>query len=81
MKCTVLFFAQLAEAIGTKRLELELNEGATLGDARAVLAANHDAIARMGDSLALAVNEKYAAQNTTLTDGDTIALIPPVSGG
>ena len=31
--------------------------------------------------LLLAVNRSYAQRETTLADGDEIALIPPVSGG
>ncbi len=32
-------------------------------------------------SFALAVNESYADDNLVLKEGDTIAVIPPVSGG
>ena len=32
-------------------------------------------------SFALAVNESYADDSLLLRDGDTIAIIPPVSGG
>lgn len=33
------------------------------------------------DQTMIAVNEEYAHENTQLKDGDTVALIPPVSGG
>ena len=32
-------------------------------------------------SFALAVNESYADDEMMLKDGDTVAIIPPVSGG
>jgi len=40
--------------------------------------------ARLGDEppgLLLAVNKSYVPRNTVLTEGDEVALIPPVSGG
>ncbi len=81
MQCHVLFFAQLAEAIGSDRLTIELPEGATVADALAVLSKAHEAIATTANAIAVAVNEQYSATTAVLSDGDTIALIPPVSGG
>ena len=81
MQCTVLLFAQLAESIGEKQLTLDLPEKAGVGEALEILGGQHPAIAKLSPSLAVAVNEQYATRNTTLNDGDTIAWIPPVSGG
>lgn len=81
MHCTVLLFAQLAESIGSDRLTLELPDGATIEHALNELAAQHKIIAAMRDTLAAAIDDRYCARNTTLNDGDTLALIPPVSGG
>lgn len=81
MQCTVLLFAQLAESIGEKQFALTLPDDALVSNALDMLAGQHPIIATMGKSLAVAVNEQYATPNTTLADGDTIALIPPVSGG
>ena len=81
MRCEVLLFAQLAEDIGEDRLTVDLPEGATAGDALAALADAHAPIGRMRENLALAVNERYCSGDQLLSDGDTIALIPPVSGG
>jgi len=81
MRSEVLLFAQLREAIGRDRLMIELPNGATVGDALEALAAQHQAIAQMRGRIAIAVNEKYQPITAKLTDGCTIALIPPVSGG
>ena len=81
MNCTVLLFAQLAESIGSDRLTIELKDGATIEDALQELGSQHEIIASMRDSLAVAVGDCYCALTTTLNDGDTLALIPPVSGG
>ncbi len=81
MQCHVLFFAQLAEAIGSDRLTIELPEGATVAEALSVLSKAHEAIAATANAIAVAVNEQYSAATVVLKNGDTIALIPPVSGG
>ncbi|MEC3850151.1 MoaD/ThiS family protein, partial [Bacillus velezensis] len=33
------------------------------------------------DNAMIAINETYVKDNSTVTEGDTIAFIPPVSGG
>ena len=81
MQCEVLLFAQLAEAIGHDRLTVDLPGGATVADALDALSNDHAAIVDMRPTLAVAVNERYGKGSTALADGDTIALIPPVSGG
>ena len=81
MRCEILLFAQLADMIGTDRLAISLPEGATVADALAKVANDHEAIASVRSTLAVAVNERYCSPHSPLSDGDTIALIPPVSGG
>jgi molybdopterin converting factor subunit 1 len=81
MRCHVLLFAQLAEAVGHDRLAIELPDGATADDVLDALANDHPALRDMRRSLAVAVNERYCDGSRALVDGDTIALIPPVSGG
>ncbi len=81
MQCGVLLFAQLAETVGANRLTIELPDGSTVSGAVDVLSARHPGIAEARPILAVAVNERYCTPATALTDGDTIALIPPVSGG
>ena len=81
MICQVLLFAQLREAIGQDRLSIELRDGATVDEALDVLVSRHEPIAGIRSQLAVAVDEKYRPRSFTLSDGDVIALIPPVSGG
>jgi molybdopterin synthase catalytic subunit len=76
MKVRVRLFAQLRERAGSGSVEVELPEGAVVGDA----------IAAMGDVTAglpvvMAVNREYADVSAPLSAGDELALIPPVSGG
>jgi len=79
--CTILLFAQLADAVGESQLSLQLSDDATVRDALDALATAHESIAQQRKTIAVAVNEQYATADTPLNDGDTIALIPPVSGG
>ena len=81
MQIHVLLFAQLADTAGQRKLTLELADGATVHDAFDAVVAQHNSLASMRNRIAFAINERYAQANHTLHDGDTLALIPPVSGG
>ncbi len=81
MRCRVLLFAQLVDALGHREFDLEVGEDATVADAMNALCAEHPAIEAMRDRVAVAVDESYQPGETRLTDGCTLALIPPVSGG
>lgn len=83
MRCTVLVFANLRDAIGCDRLLLELPKDATVSMMLDQLATTHPAIAQLRDrrALAVAVDEKYQPPTAPLRDGCIVALIPPVSGG
>lgn len=80
MKVDVLFFAVLREAAGTSCQNVDAPAGATAGDlARRVL----DTLPSIPRSLpvSIAVNEEFVEPDYPLHDGDTVAVIPPVSGG
>ncbi len=79
----VRLFAVLRERAGTDLVEVEVPDGATVGDALRGIADQHAALAPALASLSLvmAVNREYATAATPLQAGDELALIPPVSGG
>lgn len=81
MRCHVLLFASLAESVGRDRLTVDLDAAATVADALDRLSNEQPSIAEAREALAVAVNERYGTPATPLADGDTLALIPPVSGG
>ncbi|TVQ31368.1 MAG: molybdopterin converting factor subunit 1 [Phycisphaeraceae bacterium] len=81
MKVRILFFASLAERIERRSLELELPESASAFDAMEALVREHEAVAEMRGSLAIAVNQRIVSADAPLQDGDELALLPPVSGG
>lgn len=79
----VRLFASYREAAGATEVELDLADGATVGDAVAALRRRYPAIQPAGSDGALVVarNREYAARDAALAEGDEVALIPPVSGG
>lgn len=83
MQVRIRLFASYREAAGVSLVRMDLDAGATVGDAIAALGRRYPAIAPAGGDAALvaARNREYVAKDTVLADGDEVALIPPVSGG
>jgi molybdopterin converting factor subunit 1 len=81
VRIRVKLFASLREAADLGELELELADGATAEDAWTRLASQHPGLAPRRQSLAAAVNRRYAPFDTVLAPGDELVFIPPVSGG
>ncbi len=77
---TVKLFAAAAEAAGRRQLQGDW-AGLTAGQLVAHLAEQYPGLAKLVPSLAVAVNRDYADSDHLLSDGDELALIPPVSGG
>ena len=69
-------FAGLRERAGAGELELELPDGAVVGDVWPALALDGEP-----PGLLFARNREYAERQAQLEDGDEVAVIPPVSGG
>ena len=76
----VRLFAAYREAAGVGQIELDLPPGSTVRDAIDRVTKEHPLIAE-GRSLVVARNLEYVGLDEPLTDGDEVALIPPVSGG
>jgi len=81
IRITLLLFGQAREWAGASSIDLELDPPATVDTAFATLKARHPRLADMQNSLLFAVNEEYASRDKPLSDGDQVAVIPPVSGG
>jgi sulfur-carrier protein len=78
----VLYFAKIAELLGTREEAISLPEN--VNDVATLLshleALRPALVGRLG-SVRVAVNETFAEAVTPIAHGDVIALIPPVSGG
>ncbi|HET9699844.1 MAG TPA: molybdopterin converting factor subunit 1 [Burkholderiales bacterium] len=85
MTLTLLYFARLRETLGTPSERVQ--PAATVTDVAELLdwlrargGAWNDELAP-SRSLRVAVNQEMADLGTSLTDGDEVALFPPVTGG
>jgi len=81
MQIQVLYFAIFRERLGKSDQALELADGATVGDAIAMLATEHASIAQLRGRFRVAVNQEFVDDDHVLHAGDELALIPPVAGG
>jgi molybdopterin converting factor subunit 1 len=80
MKVRLRLFASYAEAFGKDDVALELPAGATAGSALAVVRSWPGAD-RLPPKPMIAINQRYAKPEQPLSEGDELALIPPVAGG
>jgi molybdopterin converting factor small subunit len=76
----VLLFARYAELLGRETLELTLSTPATLADA-VVAVRSLPGGERLPERPLAAVNQRQAAPDRPLADGDEVALLPPLAGG
>jgi molybdopterin converting factor small subunit len=86
VKVRVLLFADLAEAAGSREILVDLpvaagEPGPTAGRVLDAVATRIPAAADRLAHAALAVDDRYVARTRPLTEGEIVAVIPPVSGG
>jgi molybdopterin converting factor subunit 1 len=77
----VLFFGLLKDICGGAEERLELPAGATAGAVFEHYAAMFPTLRQMASSIVLARNHEFTPVGELLSDGDEVALLPPVSGG
>lgn len=81
MKVQLRFFAILREQVGHGSAEHELSDGASVAQLWSSLCASYPQLQPHGASVSFAVNREYVDRQHCLSEGDEVALIPPVSGG
>ena len=81
MRVTFCLFGYLRERAGVSRLEMQLPAGATVAQAVEALAREKALDVPLLKSARPAVNHEYCEYGQVLSEGDEVALIPPVSGG
>lgn len=74
----VLLFAELQELVGQPELEISLEE-TNVQQLKEKLEADYPNVKLR--EVMTAINEEYAREDDPITSGDTVAFIPPVSGG
>jgi molybdopterin synthase sulfur carrier subunit len=82
MTIRILYFAAVRDLVGLDEEALSLQEDVrTIADLAALLARHHPVLAGRLSAVRFARNETFARSDELLSDGDEIALIPPVAGG
>lgn len=80
----VLLFAGLQEAAGMQQLELVANQmkEMTVDELKVMVAEAVPALQSLRhDRVMIAINEEIVPASSLIRDGDTVAFLPPVSGG
>ncbi|SEG32441.1 molybdopterin synthase subunit MoaE /molybdopterin synthase subunit MoaD [Bryocella elongata] len=77
----LLSFGPLRSSLPEGGAVCELPAGARVSELLETLTADGTLTARMLTSAAIAVNQEYAKRDHALSDGDEVAILPPVSGG
>ena len=81
MRIRVLYFGMLRDFAGTSAVDLEVSDGAIVRDVLELCEKEIPQLKEMLPSIACAVNHQYAKPEDPLSEGDEVALLPPVSGG
>ncbi len=80
MEIKLLFFGIAKDITQTNEMRFRSNDVLTVALLKKELQQKFMAFEDVFD-YAIAVNESYATNEHVLKDGDTVAVIPPVSGG
>ncbi len=80
MKITVLFFGITTDLMQRSVLELTITEGSNVADFRKQLQTDYPQLSNL-NKYAIALNEEYTSGDEVIHQNDTLAVIPPVSGG
>lgn len=81
MQIRLLAFASAAQAVGGADQTLDIPEGTSVGELRALLAERFPALGPLMAQLAIGVDDEICDDSVALGDGCEVALLPPVSGG
>ncbi len=76
----ILYFAAVADLVGRREERLAVEAG-TVAELAAELERRHETLRGRLQNVRFAVNEAFVQDRDALTDGDVVAIIPPVAGG
>ena len=77
----LLFFATLRDRTGLKQTEIEVPEGTTIVELKALLQERFPGIGPTLETALMSINREFAFDKDEIPAGAEIAIFPPVSGG
>lgn len=80
MHLKVKYFARFRELTGKDSEEIQIQDGVSLSQVISEIRRLNPSLVSE-KNLMVAVNEKFADENTTVYEGDQVAIFPRVSGG
>ena len=81
MKVRAQFYAQLHDLVGTREIDIDLAEGATVSDLLDQIYAQHSKLRPHDKSILIGAGVEFVDRNYKLKPGDEISIMPPVQGG
>jgi molybdopterin converting factor subunit 1 len=77
----VVAFARVRELLGFSEREFRLDDIPTVAALRSRLESDAPELVQLRDSTRVACNGHIVLDDAALSDGDEVALLPPVGGG
>jgi molybdopterin converting factor subunit 1 len=81
VRVTVRLFARLRDLAGSGELVRDVPAPATVQSVWRELVAEMPALGDYERTMSVAVNADYSRMTATVSEGDEVAFLPPVSGG
>jgi molybdopterin synthase catalytic subunit len=81
MRVRVLFFGMVKDMVGRPSEDAEFPAGTDLRAVFETYAARYPRLRELSSSIVMARNQEFADISTSITEGDEVAFLPPVSGG
>ena len=81
MKARVQFYAQLRDLAGIREQDVDLAEGATVGDLLSQIYAQYPSLRAHDKSILIGAGVEFVDRNYELKPGEEISIMPPVQGG
>jgi len=81
MQVRLLFFATLKDIVGSRELRVDVPTDTTVGGLLTQLETTYPRLKDYRPIVLTAVNEEYVDKSARISEGDEVAIFPPVSGG
>jgi molybdopterin converting factor subunit 1 len=81
VQVNLLFFATLKDIVGARQLQIDVPTGTTMNDLWERLESTYPRLRPYRSIVLTSLNEEYVDRAASISDGDEVAMFPPVSGG